>query len=525
QKQLGNFDAAQQLLARCLEIDPLSAVSMYEMGRLHYNKKDLTSAALLFTKAVDVNPQNKWYKLTLADVFQQIGKYDLAAALYEDLYALEKLPKYVYNQAILWNMAAEYSKSLAAYDKFAKLTGKYDEVAMAKQSVYQQNGDTKTAIKDMQRLIKKQPLNSSYYGLLAELYHKEGNDQLAQASYEKVFEIEPDNGFACISVAGFYADQGNDEKAFEYVRRAMTSEQLDADTKIQFYLAEMSKDSVSWSNDQIDDLLKTLHNMYPEDERMYAVYADHLMRQGKVSEARENIAKFLEKNPQAQEMWWQSFLLANEQEDWEGIIAQSEQALIYFPEEANFLMWNALAQLQLERYEQALEAANKGLSLSGDDAFLQEQLQVFVADANYNLGRFDEALRVYKLVVKNNPTNYGALNNYAYYLSELNRDLDEAESCASRLVQANPTNSTFLDTYAWVLFKRGNYELAKFYQETAIENDDSITGLYFEHYGDILFKLGDEVKALEQWVKAKEIGEASELIDEKIKKKTYLEEK
>ncbi|MFV0290114.1 MAG: tetratricopeptide repeat protein, partial [Mangrovibacterium sp.] len=83
QKQLGNFDAAQQLLARCLEIDPLSAVSMYEMGRLHYNKKDLTSAALLFTKAVDVNPQNKWYKLTLADVFQQIGKYDLAAALYE----------------------------------------------------------------------------------------------------------------------------------------------------------------------------------------------------------------------------------------------------------------------------------------------------------------------------------------------------------------------------------------------------------------------------------------------------------
>ncbi|MFV0290407.1 MAG: tetratricopeptide repeat protein, partial [Mangrovibacterium sp.] len=121
QKQLGNFDAAQQLLARCLEIDPLSAVSMYEMGRLHYNKKDLTSAALLFTKAVDVNPQNKWYKLTLADVFQQIGKYDLAAALYEELRAHQG------EMSSISNINVMVAQLEAAQKDFEDTKRKYDQ--------------------------------------------------------------------------------------------------------------------------------------------------------------------------------------------------------------------------------------------------------------------------------------------------------------------------------------------------------------------------------------------------------------
>jgi len=37
-----------------------------------------------------------------------------------------------------------------------------------------------------------------------------------------------------------------------------------------------------------------------------------------------------------------------------------------------------------------------------------------------------------------------------------------------------------------------------------------------EHYGDVLFQLGDIAEAIEQWEKARDLGEASELIDKKI---------
>ena len=62
------------------------------------------------------------------------------------------------------------------------------------------------------------------------------------------------------------------------------------------------------------------------------------------------------------------------------------------------------------------------------------------------------------------------LNNYAYYLSLVGRDLDKAERMSGKVIERFPNNSTYLDTYAWILFKKGNYTLAKFYMETAIKN-------------------------------------------------------
>jgi len=44
-----------------------------------------------------------------------------------------------------------------------------------------------------------------------------------------------------------------------------------------------------------------------------------------------------------------------------------------------------------------------------------------------------------------------------------------------------------------------------------------------EHYGDILFKLGDPVQALEFWQKAKAKGPGSALLDKKIAEKRLYE--
>jgi tetratricopeptide (TPR) repeat protein len=48
-------------------------------------------------------------------------------------------------------------------------------------------------------------------------------------------------------------------------------------------------------------------------------------------------------------------------------------------------------------------------------------------------------------------------------------------------------------------------------------------GAILEHYGDVLYKLGEKEKALEQWKKAKEAGETSPFIDKKISDKVLYE--
>ncbi|RYG72385.1 hypothetical protein EON80_04190, partial [bacterium] len=70
-------------------------------------------------------------------------------------------------------------------------------------------------------------------------------------------------------------------------------------------------------------------------------------------------------------------------------------------------------------------------------------------------------------------------------------------------------------------YKLKDYEGAKTYLEQAVANGNS--GTVTEHYGDVLFQLGQKDKAVEQWRKAKEIGKASDLIDKKIKDKKLYE--
>jgi predicted negative regulator of RcsB-dependent stress response len=52
--------------------------------------------------------------------------------------------------------------------------------------------------------------------------------------------------------------------------------------------------------------------------------------------------------------------------------------------------------------------------------------------------------------------------------------------------------------------------------EKAIESGKNVSGTIVEHYGDVLYQLGEREKAVEQWKKAKSMGENSQQIDKKI---------
>ncbi len=94
----------------------------------------------------------------------------------------------------------------------------------------------------------------------------------------------------------------------------------------------------------------------------------------------------------------------------------------------------------------------------------------------------------------------------------------------AQVIKIEPNNSTYLDTYAWIYFVKGKYLMAKTYIEKAIENDKTNSSELVDHYGDILYMTGDKEKALEQWIKAKELGKESKILDRKIEKKAYIEE-
>ena len=92
--------------------------------------------------------------------------------------------------------------------------------------------------------------------------------------------------------------------------------------------------------------------------------------------------------------------------------------------------------------------------------------------------------------------------------------------------QANtlePDNGTYQDTYAWILYQKQNYLEAKEWINKAIENDGYKSAVIIEHYGDILYRLGEIKNAVNQWKKALVLEPGSDVLQKKIKDKKLYE--
>lgn len=526
QKMIGNQQAAITLFSKCLEINPNSSSAMFELAKIHSGNGDQTSSSLLLEKAINIDPENKWYKVLLAQIYQQGKQYKKAADLYQQLYKLDpENLEYLYMNGALLSSAEKFDQAIEVYNELEKKIGISDQISVEKQQILQASGKKKEAQAELQKLIDYNPKEPRYYGLMADYFLSEKDEANALKYYLKILEIDPDNGFVLFSLTSFYRQKEDKEKAWEYIRKGFQNKSADVETKIQYYLMMTAEEKPFFTESQVNELVETLIKTNGDDYRVFTVYAEYLISKGKLPEAREQLRKVLETNKDNYLIWERMLLISNDLLDFKSIYTDAEKAIDLFPNQPILYGLRAVACLQLEKYTEALDILKEGESYLLDNKPMKIQFELYKAEANYKLNRVAEAFKAFDDVISLDPENWLAMNNYAYYLSIRNENLEKAELLSGKAVRANPENSTYLDTYAWVLFMRKDYNLAKFYMETAIKNGGDKNGVIVEHYGDILYMLGQKDKALEQWKKAQEIGDGSELLGEKIKQQRYLDKK
>ena len=197
------------------------------------------------------------------------------------------------------------------------------------------------------------------------------------------------------------------------------------------------------------------------------------------------------------------------------------------PEMLEFYFYLAIAYNQAERTDDVISICQKALTQITADSKKEvvSDFYSILGDAYHTKDLNTEAYAAYDSALVYNPSNIGALNNYAYYLSVERRNLDKAEEMSYKTVKAEPDNATYLDTYAWILFEKGNYAEARLYIDNAMKSDGGKSDVIVEHCGDIYYMTGDVDKALEYWNQALKIGSKSKTLQEKIRKKKYISDK
>ena len=520
QKLLGNIDAAETLFLKCLDIDAKDAASMYELARIarirNQNKKALEWAKM----AADNSPENVWYLKLLAELYQENMQFNESIGIMEKLVKLYPNDlEYLYDLALAHLLIGNYDKSIDVYNQIEYKIGVTEEISIQKQKIYQRLKKPEKAIEEMERLCAAWPQETRYKSILAELYIANGMEEKALQTYLDIAKSDPNNAYIQISLSDYYRKKGEKDKSFEHLKLGFANPYLDIDTKVQILLAYFSvKEYYDEQKEEAMELAALLVESHPDDARAYSIQADLYYQDENWAAARTSLRKVISLDSSKYVVWEQLLFTESYLEDFEAMRDECRRTIGLFPQQPLPYLFAAVASYHFEDHEQMVKDLETGIRFVVRNDLLLAEFYNYLGDAYHQVGQDEKAYEAYEATLKINSENSLVLNNYAYYLSLENRDLERAKKMAKKATELDPENASNQDTYGWALYKLGEYQEALMWIGKAIENHTQENAEVLEHYGDVLYKLNRTDDALEFWKKAQNAGKGgSKFLDKKVK--------
>ncbi len=482
--QIENDDKAIEMYEQCKALNPEEASIYYELSRLYAKKRNAQLAFENASKANELEPTNKWYLLQKAQVLNRTGQQEKAIEAFEELVTIESN-----NLDALYELAELYQRTDKPLDaartigKVETITGRNPQMSYQKYLLLMDGGKEEEALQEISELLK----------------------------------LQPENGMGNLAMAQHFSKIGEKEKVYPRLIWVFEDPQIRTDTKLsilQDYSTRVREEESA--KVEAKNLVNLLLKTHPLDVKSYAAAGDLYTNLGELKKANSYYEKGLTYATQSYPLFMQLLTNSFNNKDFEAVTTYASQALESYPTQPVLYLYQGMGYKELKQYEKAVSAFKSGQSIVVDDEKIEFEFWSKLGETYNELKLFSLSDEAFDNAMNINGLDAYLLNNYSYYLSLRKQHLEKAASMAKTANDLFPTNASFNDTYGWILYQQGNYKEAEQWIKKALSNGGDSSGTVLEHYGDVQFRLNNREVALEYWKKAKDIGEYSDKLEEKI---------
>ena len=496
-KEKKDYASAFGLLQHCLDIHPNAASALYEVSQYYMFLRQVPQGQEALEKAVANAPDNYWYSQGLASLYQQQNELDKAVTLLEQMvvrFPAKQDP--LFNLLDLYGRQEKYDEVISTLNRLEKRMGKNEQLSMEKFRIYLQMKDDKKAFQEIESLVQEYPMDMRYQVILGDVYLQNGKKQEAYDVYQKVLAAEPDNPMAIFSMASYYKQTGQEELYQQQLDTLLLNKKVTPDTKVGV-MRQMIVENEQADKDstQIIALFDRIMKQEQDDPQIPMLYAQYLLSKNMEAESVPVLEQVVDLDPTNNAARMMLIGAAVKKEDYKQIIKVCEPGIEATPDALEFYYYLAVAYNQAEKPDSVISICKRALEHTTADSKKEivSDFYSILGDMYHTQKQMKEAYAAYDSALVYNPSNIGALNNYAYYLSVERRDLDKAEEMSYKTVKAEPNNATYLDTYAWILFEKGNYAEARIYIDNAMKSEGGDkSDVIVEHCGDIYYMTRSE---------------------------------
>lgn len=394
-KVIGKIDSAKAMFLQLLQEDATDDAALYQLADLARANEQTDQAINYIRKAVELAPDNKWYKLFLAEVYEFSGKDKEAALIYEQLATTLEFDQSLYFRwAYFLLRAEEPAKALKVYDDLEKRIGINDEIIRHKHTVYLALGDVKKAEKELLRLVNAFPDKVEYYRLLANFYEQQKNKEQATLTYQKILALDPNDPKANVAILNNQKQPGDDSNYLNALRTLFQKPEIAIDDKIKEitpYLGKVAGSGDLALGNQLLELAQIIHQVHPNDAKAYSLMGDILYHIGKRDEALGQYNAALNINKNIYAVWEQIMYIYRESDRFDDLLKMTDEVIDRFPNQSSAYLLQGVALNELKRYAEAGQPLEQALLMTSKDPLLRIETLFELATASYELADYAKA--------------------------------------------------------------------------------------------------------------------------------------
>jgi tetratricopeptide (TPR) repeat protein len=481
----------------------------------------MTQATKYTEIAANLDPNNLWYTQELAYMYYNQGKLEASEKNFAILVTKEpRNVDFLYGHAELLRRLNRQAEATTSFDRMEDQLGIIPEISIQKFDLYRSLKEDEKGIAEIQKARKVYPDELSLIGVLVDYYFSKNEISQAQDMLVALVKADPSNARANLALGDLYYRQFKKPEAYSHLKAAFVGEGVDLDTKMQVMVDLYNQQGVI--DPELVELANTLITTYPLSAKPYSIMGDIRLKQNDSKEALKNYQKALQFEDDQFPLWNQVLMMEYELVQFDDLYKDARACSALFPNQPNVQLLYAIACNQLNRHQEAIDAVDIGKELVVNDPMTEAEFYGQKAEAQFALKKYNEGIASYEQALKIAPNNLLIKNNFALQLATANIQLSLAEKLINDVLAGNSENPEFLSTKGLILFRKNAFDEAlKLFVQC--QNSNPSEASYTEYVGDVYIKLGNSVKAIENWKKAQTLGSKNKVLNKKIETKTYVE--
>ncbi len=413
----GNFDKASEQYTSALEINPKSAASEFYLASIFITKKDYETASAYASGAVELQPDNFWYKLENADLLNKTGKQKEALIIYRNLSKQYSDKELLYEKLInIYTENKDLNNQIFVYEQKQNLTEYSPETAEKLFKLYLNTKNYKKAEQTVSQLSRKYPDNLRYQGMAAEYYYSVNQTLKAETIYNKLLKDYPNNTDVNLSYALFCRKIGKHDEYFKITKKLISSD-LDIIQKSNLLVSGRYR---NFPKNEYFELLNELYKNNTDEILANTLLAEYYIDDNDKEKAIPYIRKTVELNPSDLNMLIMLFSLTYDIKDFNSLSKETEKYLSFFPNQPKIYFYKGIAEYKLKNYQESEKYLKFGKNLIIDNTNLSDQFNLYLILNYKKTKQFEKALTLAEIILKHKNTDIKIYELYGDLLFAVN---------------------------------------------------------------------------------------------------------